>query len=57
MLFKRSCLDDLVIPFKFLYLWLDKVYWRDNCVWSPSYFISSDGIDEETVKKYIVFQG
>lgn len=37
--------------------WLDKVYWKENCVWSPGYFIISVGIDEETVENYIELQG
>jgi len=31
--------------------WLEKVYWKENVVWSPGYFISSVGLDEETIKK------
>ncbi len=37
--------------------WLAKVYWEENIVWSPSYFVSSIGVDEETVKKYVEHQG
>ena len=37
--------------------WLTKVYWNENIVWSPGYFVSSVGIDEETIKKYVELQG
>ena len=25
--------------------WLNKVYWKENIVWSPGYFVSSIGVD------------
>ena len=37
--------------------WLAKVYWDEKIVWSPGYFVSSIGVDEETVKKYVEHQG
>jgi len=37
--------------------WLDKVYWKENIVWSPGYFISSVGVDEKTIKNYVEHQG
>ena len=37
--------------------WLAKVYWNENIVWSPGYFVSSVGVDEETIRKYVEFQG
>ena len=37
--------------------WLTRVYWNENIVWSPGYFVSSVGIDEETIKRYIEHQG
>ena len=36
--------------------WLAKVYWDENIVWSPGYFISSVGVDEETIKNYVEHQ-
>jgi len=33
--------------------WLSKVYWNENLVWSPGFFVSSVGLDEETVKNYV----
>ena len=37
--------------------WLGKVYWKENIVWSPGYFVSSVGVDEETIKNYVELQG
>ena len=37
--------------------WLRKVYWNENIVWSTGYFVSSVGVDEETIKKYVEQQG
>ena len=37
--------------------WLAKVYWKENVLWSPGYFVSSVGIDEETIKNYVEYQG
>ena len=37
--------------------WLSKVYWKENVVWSPGYFVSSVGIDEGTIKNYVEHQG
>ena len=37
--------------------WLEKVYWKENIIWSPGYFVSSVGVDEETVKNYVEHQG
>jgi len=36
---------------------LDKVYWGQGGIWSRGYFVSTDGIDEATIKKYIEMQG
>ena len=37
--------------------WLKKVYWKENIVWSPGYFVSTVGIDEEQILKYVQWQG
>ena len=39
--------------FKFL----DKVYWGKEGIWSAGYFVSTVGINEETIRKYIEYQG
>ena len=37
--------------------WLTKVYWEENIVWSPGYFVSSVGLDEKTIRNYVELQG
>ena len=37
--------------------WLGKVYWNENIVWSPGYFVSSVGLDEHTIRNYVEHQG
>ena len=37
--------------------WLAKVYWKENLVWSPGYFVSSVGIDENVIRNYVEHQG
>ena len=37
--------------------WLSKRYWRENVVWSPGYFVSTIGIEEEKILKYVEYQG
>ncbi len=37
--------------------WLSKVYWKKDVVWSPGNFVSSIGVDEETIFKYVEYQG
>ena len=36
---------------------LDKVYWGTDGIWSIGYFVSTTGINEEVVRKYIKMQG
>ena len=37
--------------------WLQKVYWKENIVWSPGYFVSSVGVDEDVIRRYVEHQG
>ena len=37
--------------------WLKKVYWKETIVWSPGYFVSSVGLDEQTIRNYVEHQG
>jgi putative transposase len=37
--------------------WLEKVYWKENIVWSPGYFVSSVGLDEKMITRYVEYQG
>ena len=39
------------------YPFLKQVYWKENIVWSPGYFVSSIGLDEATIKHYVEHQG
>ena len=39
------------------FTWLSKVYWKENVVWSPGYFVSTVGIDEKTILAYVRWQG
>ena len=36
--------------------WLKKVYWKEGVVWSPGYFVSTIGIDEKEIIKYVKWQ-
>ena len=36
---------------------LDKVYWAKSGIWSHGYFVSTVGISESTIRKYIEMQG
>ena len=38
------------------FLWLSKVYLKENVFWSPAYFVSTVGIDEDKILKYISWQ-
>jgi len=35
---------------------LGKVYWRESVVWSPGYFVSTVGVDEAKIIKYVKWQ-
>ncbi|MBI5152739.1 IS200/IS605 family transposase [Candidatus Peregrinibacteria bacterium] len=37
--------------------WLEKVYWLENVVWSPGFFLSTVGINTEIIKNYVRWQG
>ena len=39
------------------FAWLDKVYWKENMVWSPGYFVSTVGLDEKQITDYVKWQG
>ena len=39
------------------YQWLEKVYFKENVLRSPGYFVSSVGINEHVIKRYVEFQG
>jgi putative transposase len=35
--------------------WLSKVYWKENIVWSPGYFVSSVGVNEQVIANYVKY--
>ena len=37
--------------------WLEKVYWKENIVWSPGFFLSTVGVNEKVIKQYVRWQG
>jgi len=39
------------------FAFMKKVYWGDDGIWSDGYFVSTVGIDEEIIRKYIERQG
>ena len=36
---------------------LGKVYWKENVVWSPGFFLSTIGVNEKVIKNYVRWQG
>jgi putative transposase len=38
------------------FAWLKKLYWKENVVWSTGYFVTTIGIEEDKVMKYIQWQ-
>jgi len=36
--------------------WLSETYWKESLVWSPGYFVSTVGIDEAKIIKYVRWQ-
>jgi putative transposase len=36
--------------------WLSRVYWKENVVWSPGYFVSTVGMDEKAILAYVRWQ-
>jgi len=36
--------------------WLSKAYWKENIVWSPGCFVSTIGLDEKSILKYVRWQ-
>ena len=45
--------DTIVQKFEFL----EKVYWGTDSVWSVGFFVSTVGVDEEVIQKYVEMQG
>jgi putative transposase len=39
------------------FAWLAKVYWKENVFWSPGYFVSTIGVNENQIIRYVRWQG
>ncbi len=39
------------------FAWLEKVYWNENVFWSPGYFVSTIGLNEKQIIRYVKWQG
>ena len=39
------------------FAWLEKVYWKDNVMRSPGYFVSTVGLNEQQIISYVKWQG
>lgn len=37
--------------------WLRHVYWKENSIWSPGFFLSTVGVNEKVIKQYVRWQG
>jgi putative transposase len=38
------------------YDWLKKVYWKENIIWSPGFFVLTVSVGEDKIIKYIRWQ-
>jgi len=36
--------------------WLEKICLKENIVWSPGYFVSTAGVDEDKIVRYVDWQ-
>lgn len=50
---KKNTSRELHERFRFL----DKVYWDRGGIWSKGYFVSTVGIGEEIIRRYVAMQG
>ena len=37
--------------------WLKNRYWKENIVWSPGFFVSTVGVEEANILRYVEYQG
>ncbi len=37
-------------------VWLKRVYWREAVLWSPGYFVSTVGVNEAQILRYVEWQ-
>ena len=52
-IFKQNTSRQLKQKFPFM----KKVYWGTDAVWSEGYFVSTVGVDESAIQRYIEEQG
>jgi len=38
------------------FAWLEKVYWKENIVWSPGFFMATVGLNETQIINYVRWQ-
>jgi putative transposase len=38
------------------FVWFAKLYWKENIVWSPGYFVSTVGLNETQIINYVRWQ-
>jgi len=38
------------------FTWLERAYWKEKIVWSPGYYVSTIGLKEESIIKYVKWQ-
>ena len=38
------------------FAWLEKVYLKERVVWSPGYFVSTIGLNEQSIMRYVQWQ-
>ena len=38
------------------FAWLEKAYWKERVVWSPGYFVSTIGLNEQSIMRYVQWQ-
>ena len=38
------------------FVWLEKVYWKERVVRSPGYFVSTIGLNEQSIMRYVQWQ-
>ena len=36
---------------------LEKVYWGTDSIWSKGFFVSTVGVNEQTIRNYVQWQG
>ena len=53
----RDLKSQLTVYLRKKFAFLEKVYWKEKIFWLPGFFISSVGMDEDEIMKYVRHQG